>query len=491
MTHRAIAVDSSGLAEHPDQPGVLVRCALGAFGNEFSLWSSDAPQVPWLTEELFESTLEMLAADETADREVVTELLANAERSFGGIADAPTLRPVLVPLLHGPVFDNRVKRLGLSGGRNSMKTWSAMTWAVLELAANPVNIIFARQFQNSMRDSSHRAVADRIRALGLGGFDIQRNVILHRNGGEISFIGLERHPDSVRSKENVRAVVVEEAHVITQNSISILEPTLRRPGARAIYVWNRVKESDPVDAMFYGSADDNEPPVIHTTWEDNPFVPPSVVQDVIRHRSRDPEGARHTWGGLPKIRSDARVFPDSSFRVADIDDQVPERLAPRWGADFGDTHPSVLVQLYVWGRTLYIRDEAYQAGVGVDETPALFAGSSPDGRWANPRGFPGIPGARTARIRADSAGKAYIRHLKKVGFTRIKPAKKGPGSIENGVARIKSFDIVIHPRCVHTLDEFRTHQRVVDRKTEEVTDEYEDANNHAVDAIRYALETVR
>lgn len=489
--HATVGVDASGIAIHPDDPTLRVRVAIGAFGDPLSLWSQDSPRLPWLSQELLESAMRSIQADETSHANLRKQLLANAEASYGGFAPPPKLRPVLVPLVHAPVFDNRIKRLGLSGGRNSMKTWSAMTWAVLEVAKNPVNIIFAREFQASMRASSHRAVSDRIRSLELPGFTIQRDLIRHENGGEISFIGLDRNPDSVRSTENVRAVVVEEAHRITRNSITILEPTLRRPGARAIYVWNRVSPTDPVDEMFYGEGYDN--PVIHTTWRDNPFVPPSVVGDVIADKRRDIITARHVWDGEPLIRTDARVFPDSCFRVGDLDDQLPDNAVALYGADWGFAQdPTVLVQVYVLrGRTLYIRREAYAVGIDVDEVPALFAGTDPQGRWANLRGYPGIPGALHGRITADSAGPAYIRYLKSRGFTNVRRSKKGPSSVENGIAKIKSYDVVIHPSCAYTIREFQVHRYEVDRKTEAVLPKFVDADNHCVDACRYAIESLR
>jgi len=490
--HRMVWVDASGCAVHPDDPDQLVRVAIGSFGDKHSIWGEDPTPAPWLSEQLFVDATSAIVADTPAGPEVIAELLDRTERAFAGFAAPPSAIPITVPLAHAGIFDPGISRLGLSGGRNSMKSWSVVAWALSELANHRVNIVFAREFQSSIKESSYRAVTERIEQLGLEGFRVQRDRIIGPLGGEISFIGLDRNPDNVRSMENIRAFIVEEAHRISQNSIRILEPTLRKPGARAIYVWNRVSESDPVDQMFYGHSATR--PVVHTTWIENPFISPQSILDATQDLERDPITARHVWDGEPLIRTDARVFPDTSFSIADIDDQLPDHIIGRWGADWGfAADPTVLVRVFVFGRTLYIRDEAYAIGLGMDEVPALFAGSDSRDppRWSNPRGMPGIRGALHARIYADSAGPAYIRFLRDRGFSGIRKCKKGPGSVENGIAKMKSFDIVVHPSCVHALDELRTHRYRMDPKTEEILAEFVDDQNHVIDAVRYAIEKVR
>jgi phage terminase large subunit len=46
---------------------------------------------------------------------------------------------------------------------------------------------------------------------------------------------------------------------------------------------------------------------------------------------------------------------------------------------------------------------------------------------------------------------------------------------------------VIHPRCIHTAEEARLYSYKKDRLTNDILPEIVDANNHCIDAIRYAL----
>lgn len=92
-----------------------------------------------------------------------------------------------------------------------------------------------------------------------------------------------------------------------------------------------------------------------------------------------------------------------------------------------------------------------------------------------------------AVIRADSASPQMIAELKNSGVTRIVGAKKGPDSIEHGIAFMQGLKIFIHPRCEKTLEEFNTYVYQQD-KTGKWLNKPVDDNNHIIDPLRYALE---
>jgi phage terminase large subunit len=56
---------------------------------------------------------------------------------------------------------------------------------------------------------------------------------------------------------------------------------------------------------------------------------------------------------------------------------------------------------------------------------------------------------------------------------------------------MQSFtEIVIHSRCAAVIAEFGAYSYKTDRNTGRVTDQILDADNHYIDAIRYALEPI-
>jgi phage terminase large subunit len=81
--------------------------------------------------------------------------------------------------------------------------------------------------------------------------------------------------------------------------------------------------------------------------------------------------------------------------------------------------------------------------------------------------------------------------MKSHGFPRILPAIKGAKSLEEGVEFLKSFDIVVHPRCQHLIDELTMYSYKTDPLTGRILPLLEDKDDHVVDSLRYALEGAR
>ena len=143
------------------------------------------------------------------------------------------------------------------------------------------------------------------------------------------------------------------------------------------------------------------------------------------------------------------------------------------GCDWGFANdPTALVRCFIKNNVLYIDREAYGVGVELDETPQLFDSIETTRRWL---------------IYADSARPETIAFMKRRGY-RIEPATKWAGSVEDGLAVLKSFDkIIIHPRCVHAADEFYKYSYKVDKNNGDVLPILIDANNHILDSLRYSL----
>ena len=347
-----------------------------------------------------------------------------------------------------------------------------------------------REVQRSLEQSVKRLIEDKISALGLGHlFDVQSFEIHTPGGGIIIFQGMQNHTsESIKSLEGYDGAWVEEAQSLSQRSLDLLRPTIRKSGSELWFSWNPSKPTDPVDAFLRT----NPPPgavVVKANYRDNPWLPQELHDEMEWDRKRDPDKFGHIWLGGYQKNSEARVF--HNWRVEEFD--TPADVRFYFGGDWGFAiDPSVLVRTFIKGRTLYIDHEAYAVGCEIDDTPALFAGDDVQEpkRWTNPKKRPGIPGATKWQITADSARPETISYMNKRGF-KIKPAKKGAGSVEEGVEFLKSFDIVIHPRCKHAIDEFTTYSLKTDSKTGEVLPILEDKKNHVIDSVRYATEGQR
>lgn len=94
-------------------------------------------------------------------------------------------------------------------------------------------------------------------------------------------------------------------------------------------------------------------------------------------------------------------------------------------------------------------------------------------------------------VTADSAEPKSISDYKSYGGYGCRPAEKGPDSVNYSMKWLQSLNhIYIDPvRCPGTLKEFVEYEYERD-KDDEIVSGYPDANNHNIDAVRYALERV-
>ena len=93
------------------------------------------------------------------------------------------------------------------------------------------------------------------------------------------------------------------------------------------------------------------------------------------------------------------------------------------------------------------------------------------------------------QIIADSAEPKSIDDIRRQGISRIKPAQKGKDSILNGIQNIQDYKIIVHSKCENTLLELNNY--VWDNKAGTVLNKPVDDYNHLMDALRYAMETIR
>ncbi len=383
------------------------------------------------------------------------------------ILEIPTPR-AFVPLLEA----HRYK--GGRGGRGSGKSHFFAEMLVEEAVAGHIRAACLREIQNSIKNSVKQLIEDKIDALGVRPlFKITDTEIRGPNDSLFIFQGLQNHTvTSIKSLEGFNRAWVEEAQTISQKSLDIARPTFRAPGSQMWFSWNPVSEADPIERFFNENAADPDFVLVTANWSDNPWFPAELRADMERDKLRDYDKFLHVWEGAYQRMGEAAVF--RNWKTEEF--TAPADAVFRFGADWGfSVDPTVLVRAYITGRTLYVDQEAYAVGCEIDNTPALFDT---------------VPGARKWTIRADSARPETVSYMQRKGF-KIIPAVKGPGSVEDGIEFLKSYDIVVHPRCKRTIHELTHYKFKEDKQTGEILPVLEDKDNHVIDALRYACEGLR
>ena len=256
-----------------------------------------------------------------------------------------------------------------------------------------------------------------------------------------------------------------------------LIPTVRDEGpgwsSEIWLTWNPELESSATNQRFRVNPPENGK-FAELNWRDNPWFPETLNAERLEDYAKRPDTYDHIWEGAYLVITDAQVFRGLSV----VDEFEPDSSfdGPYHGLDFGFSQdPTAAVQSYIKGKTLYIRREAGKKKLELDDTVQFLAEN--------------IPQICLHHVRADSARPESISYLRNNGMPRCVAAKKGPGSVEDGVAFIKSFDkVVIHPDCPETAREFRLYSYKVDRLSGDILPILLDCNNHYIDALRYALE---
>ena len=390
------------------------------------------------------------------------------------------LPPKLIPLFN----ESKIRYRTSWGGRGSGKTrtfalMTAVKGYVYAEAGISGLILGAREFMNSLEESSMEEIKQAIRSVKFleDYYEIGEKYIRTKNRRvSYGFAGLRHNLDSIKSKARILLCWVDEAETVSEIAWRKLLPTVREDGSEVWVTWNPERADSATSSRFKHEKIYDEITGaliglgVEMNFTDNPWFPEVLEIERRRDRARlDDALYRHIWE-----RSESQVFKDK-YAISEFTPQ-DDWYGPYNGLDFGFSQdPTAAVKCWVHNRQLFIEYEAGQVGLELDATSDFIKQAIPD--------------FDKHIIVADSARPESISYLRRHGLPKMRGAKKGAGSVEDGIAFIRSFDqVIIHPRCKQVISEFRLYSYKVDGLSGRITDKPVDAFNHYIDAIRYAIE---
>lgn len=266
------------------------------------------------------------------------------------------------------------KRLKIAfGGRGGAKTVS-FSKALLFLGyKQKKRIMCLREFQSSIDDSVHDGLVDEIDKLGMGHhYKVTRKQIAGKNGTRFRYAGLTaRTRNSIKSKHNFDIAWVEESETISDKSLSVLIPTIRKPGSELWFSFNPEDEESPMwelvkpyiaEIKHKGFYEDEDRYIVQINLPENPFATQELLKESADLKKKDYKRWLWIWGGEPyadyresiiqpewfEAAVDAHIklkFPAQGIKVASFDP-----------ADTGKDskallfrHGSVITHAEVWG----------------------------------------------------------------------------------------------------------------------------------------------
>ena len=353
---------------------------------------------------------------------------------------------------------------------NSLKSHTVARALLIRARQEKIRIGCFREFQNSIADSSYQLLADLIKEYELKDFELTKNSIINNiTGSDFIFKGLWNNEQSIKSIEGIDIAWVEEAQTISEKSIEILTPTIRKDGSQIIYTYNRLREEDPVHKRLVLEGRPNTL-IINVNYDialKYKWMPDVIKQEMEDDKARRPALFRHKWLGEP-YSLEGRVYKDWL-----IIDEIPhEARLIRRGLDFGYTNdPTATIDIYYYNGGYILDEICYQKGLSNKQIYDIISSQK-----------------EQTLVIGDSAEPKSIDELKLYGLN-ITGAVKGRDSINQGIQFVQDQKISITKRSINTIKEYNNYIWKVDKDGTKLNVP-EDKFNHSMDAIRYGFDSL-
>ncbi len=385
-----------------------------------------------------------------------------------------TKKIIKIPEEYKPLFENDWRECAIWGGRYSMKSHTVARFLLIRARMAKTRVACFREFQNSISDSSYQLLADLIDLYDMRDFTLTKNSIINTiNGSDFLFKGLWNNEQSIKSIEGIDIAWVEEAQSVSQTSIDVLTPTVRKKNSKIIYTYNRLMEDDPVHQRLVL---EGRPNTLRINVNYNIAIKYGMITDVILKEIEDDKKNRpslyaHKWLGEPN-KLEQKIYKDWS-----IIDEIPEqaRLIRR-GVDFGFTNdPTAIIDVYELDNGFILDELVYRKGMSNKSIADLLLAQKNN----------------SVLVVADSAEPKSIDEISSYGVN-IVGAVKGQGSVMAGIDKVQSQKISVTRRSINTIKAYNNYMFATDRngKVLNVPDDSNHEWSNSMDAVRYALNSL-
>lgn len=380
------------------------------------------------------------------------------------------MKTIEIPIEYKRLFDKDWREAAIYGGRYSLKSHTVARYLLIRARQEKTRVACFREFQNSIADSSHHLLSFLIKQYELNEFKVTDNSIINTiNGSDFIFRGLHNNEQSVKSVEGIDIAWVEEAQTVSNESIEILTPTVRKPNSQIIYTYNRLLEDDPVHKRLVLEGRPNTL-VINVNYDI--AIKYGMMPDVIKNEIEDDKKNRpylykQKWLGEPNS-SERKIYKDWAIIEA-----IPhEARLERRGLDFGYSNdPTAIVDIYKYNDGFILNEVCYQKGLSNKQIADLLKNLTP------------------VLTIADSAEPKSIDEINGYGINII-GCTKGKDSVRQGIQYVQDQRISVTKRSINIIKEYRNFLWRTD-KDGKILNEPEHQFKHSMDAISYGFDGFR
>lgn len=370
------------------------------------------------------------------------------------------------------------------GSRASKKSKTTALWYIYNMMKfRDSNLLVVRKTYRTLKDSCYTELkwaAKRLRVDHLWEFTKSPLEATYKpTGQKIYFRGLDDPLKVTSITVDVGYLCwcwIEESYEITNEAdFDMLDESIRGEVPDWLFkqvtlTFNPWNEKIWIKKRFF-DADDPDVLAMTTNYMCNEWLDDADKAVFERMKKNNPRrfqvAGLGNWGIV-----DGLVF--ENWREESFDLDRVQGCKTAFGLDFGySVDPTAFVVAFIDldNFKLYIYDEMYETRLGNMQIYEKIEAM----------------GYSKEKITADSAEPKSIDELKRLGLRRIKAARKGKDSINNGIQFIQNFEIIVHPRCVNFLTEISNYTWQKDKFGNQVNKPIDDFN-HLMDALRYSCE---
>ena len=190
---------------------------------------------------------------------------------------------------------------------------------------------------------------------------------------------------------------------------------------------------------------------------------------------RNPAKARVYADGAWGVNVDNLVFHNWRVEEFDVLSLAASGLEHRTGSDLGYIDPTTVIDsLYdAENKRIYVFNEFYKRGCQLDEVAAAMDNMN----------------LRKNKIYMDAAEPRSIDFFRKQGFNAV-PCIKGRDSVKARISFLQNHEIIISPVCQNLITEFENFSYLLDKKTEQLTEDTTHEFSHGIDGLGYAYSDI-
>ncbi len=395
--------------------------------------------------------------------------------------------------------------LWLPGGRGSLKSSFASLEIACGLMRDPdANALVIQSRRVNLRDASMAQMLWAFDRLGVADLWVPTGSTLRINNRETGQAVVFRGCDEPKKLKSIklrrghwRYLWVEEADLLRGMAEvrSVRQTVSRSPvPVQRLYTFNPPRTRDSwanAEVARVRSAPAPGEAVVDSCYTDAPpeWLGEQFVADAEALRAADPEAYRHEYLG-EAVGYGAEVFPRAEVREPTAEELVGASMQ-LYGVDWGFSQdPFCWVRLAYdpRARALYVLDEV--SGRGMSNAGAAEAVAARMRLAVTADGAEALPAEPFAEVWCDSAEPKSVADFRELGVRAQRAPKQGANSVRSGVRWLQQRSrIVVSPSCRLAAAEFPAYSYALDADGR-ATSLLPDADNHAIDAARYAVCTL-